>query len=419
MHPIPLSLPGQTHMGIAGHIGVGHARSHQGFVQDDAAGFAALVTLLSRIRPMNMTVSRIVVDEDGLGITLRCGGEGRAAPGRRLSAFERRLLQGATGLCEFSSQTLATRVLGRVWGQGVGRLASVLILAHARAMLDAVRVNWPEAVLHARDDVPGSCGEFLGGRFRLGHAVCGWLLTINASPEGCGPVEDSEGIVPIGNKGRLLEELGLLQAPVIVLESKAFCPGASDGIVAGVPWIRWNNEFDNPVVGECLAQAARIFDRNAVVCDTAYARRKDELAQAARTVGQKICRLGMQYAQAASSACKVALAGELADILVREMGGTTFMSNDLHALVGGGGLWPGQAAVLSLLMSRREYEDASDVVTNGQELSLVADIVLAALPLLFERLAEARTLVVDRAPALSPDQLSALLDGVKDASARS
>ena len=408
MSLIPVPLQEQAHLGIAGHIGVGHACSHQGFVQDDAAGFAALVALLSRLCSMDMTVDRIRMDEGRLGIRLLCGGEGTAALNTGCSLSEWDVLQRAEGMCEFSSQTLATRVLGRVRGQGVDRLAAVLTLAHARAMLDAVRRHWPEATLHAQDDVPGSCGEFLGGKLRLGQAVCGWLLTINASPDGTGPVEDSEGIVPTGSKGRLLRELGLLRAPVIVLESRAFCPGVSDDLAVGAPWIRWNNQHDNPVVGECLAQAAQGLGLNAVVCATAYARREGEMAQAVRAIGQKICRLGARYARAQTSAEKVSLAAELADILAHDLGGTTFMSNGLHALVAGGGLWPGQAAVLSLLTSRREYEAAGEVVTNRQELFLMADIVLAAIPLLFGRLAEARACIEERTPEASPDQLLVL-----------
>lgn len=46
-------------LAFAGHIGVGHANSHQGFVQDDATGFATLLALLLRVCPLDLTVTAV------------------------------------------------------------------------------------------------------------------------------------------------------------------------------------------------------------------------------------------------------------------------------------------------------------------------------------------------------------------------
>ncbi len=90
-------------------------------------------------------------------------------------------------------------------------------------------------------------------------------------PDGSGPVEDSEGILPVGSKGRLMQELGMCRIPCIVLESKAYSPGDSDGLdAASRPWVRWNQDSDNPTVGWCLVQAARQCHARAVVNDRAY-----------------------------------------------------------------------------------------------------------------------------------------------------
>lgn len=187
-------------LAFAGHIGVGHANSHQGFVQDDATGFATLLALLLRVCPLDLTVTAVRTDEDKLTVSLACGGQGQASLSGGFSPFETDLLQRGTGLCELSSQTLTTKVLGRIRGQGMDKMGAVLILAHARALLDAVRRHWPAGVLHATDDIPGSCGEFLGGMLSLEGTPCAWLLTINASPDGSGPVEDSEGILPVATR---------------------------------------------------------------------------------------------------------------------------------------------------------------------------------------------------------------------------
>ena len=267
-------------------------------------------------------------------------------------------------------------------------------------MLNAIQNVWPEKTLHVADDTPGSCGEFLGGTLQLGKYVYGWLLTINAAAEGLGPVEDSEGIVPIGNKGRLMQELGIASAPFIVLESKAYSPGPSDSLVSTTPWIRWNNDIDNPVVGDCLVRAARQLGYEPQIHATAYARRKGEMQEATGHMGKKICQLGQAYAKAASSMTKVRIAGELADLLVHEVGGTSFMSNCIHEVAGGGGLWPGQAAVLSMLVSHHEYEKVGTIITGNKDISVLADICMTALQMLAERIPEAQRFINQRMPSI-------------------
>lgn len=390
---------------IAGHIGVGHADSHMGLVQDDAVGFSALVSILMRIRPVDLTVEQVSVKKGEVQIVLRGGGQGRASFSGPVSVFEQRLLSSAEGLCELSSQTLATRVLGRTVGQGVARLSSVFALAHARAVLRAIQRAWPDDSVHYADDTPGSCGEFLGGKLQIGTHAYGWLLTINASADGSGPVEDSEGIVPVGNKGRLMQELGMASVPFIVLESKACSPGVSESLASTTPWIRWNNDVDNPVVGECLVRAARQLGYELQVHDMAYVRRRGEMQEATARLGRRICQLGQAYAEAASSMAKVRIAGELAELLAHEAGGTSFMSSCVHDIAGGGGLWPGQAAVLSLLASRCEYENMGAVVTGNEEINALADIVMTALPMLAERLPEAQRFIHERRPDIGFESL--------------
>lgn len=405
MKLFPLPCDYKADLAFAGHIGVGHVNSHQGFVQDDAAGFAALLALLLRICPLDMTVTAICTDGDRLTVSLACGGQGQASLPGGFSPFEADLLQRGTGLCELSSQTLATRVLGRIRGQGMDKRGAVLILAHVRALLDAIRRHWPAGVRHITDDIPGSCGEFLGGMLSLEGTACAWMLTINASPDGSGPVEDSEGILPVGSKGRLMQELGMCRTPCIVLESKAYSPGDSDGLAASRPWIRWNQDSDNPTVGWCLVQAARQCHARAVVNDRAYPRRPGELDRASQALGGKISKLGQDYARARTSAQKVALAAALADILEQEIGGTSFMSQAVHATAAGGGLWPGQAAMLSLLASREEYRSLKVLITTRQELELLADIALTAAVLLRERLSEAAAFIRARTPQPEPERL--------------
>ena len=75
------------------------------------------------------------------------------------------------------------------------------------------------------------------------------------------------------------------------------------------------------------------------------------------------------------------------------------MSQAVHATAAGGGLWPGQAAMLSLLASREEYRSLKVLITTRQELELLADIALTAAVLLRERLSEAAAFIRARTPA--------------------
>lgn len=413
----PLACHQPPLLAFAAHIGVGHANSHQGFVQDDATGFATLLALLLRACPLNPSVTDIRTEDASLTVRLACGVQGTATLSQGFSPFETDLLRRASGLCELSSQSLTTRVLGRVRGQGMDRLGAVLTLAHARALLEALRRYWPAETRYTEDDVPGSCGAFLGGMLSLEGLPCAWLLTINASPDGSGPVEDSEGIVPVGGKGELMGKLGMDRVPCIVLESKACSPGNSDGLTGSTPWVRWNRDSDNPVVGRCLAEAARQYHAQAVISDTAYPRRPSDLDDAGRALGEKIARLGHEYAAARTSAHKVALASTLARLLEQEIGGTSFMSPSIHSLAGGGGLWPGQGAMLSLLASRTEYRQRKTIITEQPELDLLVDIALKAARLLGQRLPEAQVFLRERRPRTTPEQLLERLTADHGASA--
>ena len=84
--------------GLAGHVGVAHAYSHSGFMQDDALGFATLLDILSQARPMNLRIAEIQCS-DGEHIVVRTGdgGTGTARARRGVSPFELDMMQRAVG----------------------------------------------------------------------------------------------------------------------------------------------------------------------------------------------------------------------------------------------------------------------------------------------------------------------------------
>lgn len=392
-------------VGIVGHVGVGHVYSHSDFMQDDSGGFATLLTLLRQACPCDITVSAVSLpDPYTVCVETVGGGVGIGRATHPFTPSELRLMRFAEGKCSTSPQGLATQCLGRVCGHGAGRHSTAFTLALSRALADTLRATWPMPLEQAPEDIPGCCGEYLGGVLDIDGLACAWLLTINAAEGGIGPNEDGEGCVPIGNKGLVMQRLGLDTCPIIVLESKVIAPALSSKLSENTLFVRWNDSVDNPVVGHCLSRACQQEGCTACVLPHAYARSQTDMAQAARTLGQRISALGDAYAKAATSAEKVKIMATLSDICARDSGGTIFMSNAIHALVGNGGLWPGLGAVLSLLAAPQQ-QPHGEIYFTEEELLRQARVVAHACRLLGEEYEAAMRYVTARRRSYSPDEL--------------
>ena len=235
-----------------------------------------------------------------------------------------------------------------------------------------------------------------------------WLITINASPGGSGPNEDSEGMVPIGNKGKLIAELGMDAIPVIILESKAFVPALAQQFDKDQHFVRWNEKVDNPVVGESLVKALKSLDLPYMLDNSAYVR-NDSLEIETKRVGQYIAELGTQYAQSKTSSQKVKIAAELSKLITQDVGGSIFMSDAIFKLTSGGGLWPGQSAVLSTVTCKANIDKNNAIVAEESELQDSIRVVFQALAYLHARQKEAQLLVQERSPKLSPEDLLRLI----------
>ena len=391
--------------GIAGHVGVGHAYSHSGFMQDDSTGFSVLLFLLCRVHAMDVTIADVQCpDGKTICVTTRGGGTGQAAARRGVSPFELGIMRQAIGRGRESLQHLVCRLFGRMYGQGVYDVATAFELAVAVAQLDTVRQCWPHETVYDRDDTPESCGVFLGGNLALDGQPVAWLLSINASQGGIGPNEDSEGIIPIGNKGRLMQRLGMDRHPVIVLEAKSFVPSMKDTVHAASFFVRWNETFDNAVVGRSLALAAEKQAMPCIVQGNAY-QRDDQLSRETRNVGCEIAEIGERYAHAETAAQKVSLAGRLSVIVSERLGGSIFLSDAIFRIVGGGGLWPGQAAVLSLLATEAYACRMCTMVTENEELEGMVNVTLDGMGILLANIDEAHAVMRARKEALSPEAL--------------
>jgi hypothetical protein len=396
-------------IGLAGHIGVSHAHSHSGFVQEDGAGFSVLGKMFRQAAPVDL---RIVHIEVGAGpgritVTLEGGGSGTAKARCGITPAEVGLMQAALGKDGLSPQTLATMIFGRVHGQGILEIPAAFTTALARAVVATFLINYPQRFIFFEEDTPQSCGCYLGTVLQIDGTPVSAILTVNAGLGGLGPNEDTEGNVPIGNKGRLMSILGMETLPTILVESKAYVPFWSDKIKETTLIVRANQEHDNSVVGECLVQASEVLGYPVYLPPNPYPRKTGSLMQSTQEIGQKIIGLGNRLAKACNCGEKNAITGELATLVKYDMGGVVFMSNGVNDIVDHGGLLPGTAAVLSTAVSTEYISHYQIPLLTKNDLEMYERTVVKAIGILHTRLSEACEQLRER--AIGKVQLAAMV----------
>lgn len=389
---------------LMGHNGVGHAVSHSGFKQDDSYGFAMLVNMLQACVPLDLTIKNICTDKESIEIELACGGKGRAFARRGVSNAEKELMKRAVGLCSYAPQNLAMRIFGRVYGQGVNEVCSAFNLACSKAILDSYRQAWTET-LYAEETLPHSAGAFLAGCMCLDGQIIAWMLTVNAAQGGLGPLEDSEGNIPIGSKGEIMRKMGMDSIPTIILENRAYVPSVSNELQKASFWVRWNKEYDNTVVGKALIEALEEEHLPFVFSDNAYMRNDLSLEKECCRIGNRLIELGTKYKQSQTSAERVEIAGDLAQLVSEDMGGSIFMSNKLFTLTAGGGLFPGLAAVFSALVPYSEYRETQQIDYKEKEIEQSFAVLVKAVRIILEKHAEALKEIEQKKTAVSAAEL--------------
>jgi hypothetical protein len=379
-------------VGICGHAGVGHIHSHSGFVQDDSGGFAAATELLKAAFPTDTTVRSAEADlETGfITVTTGDGGVGKARARRGVTPYEAELLGRAAGRDASFTQALAFAVFGRIYGQGVLEVPVALQAAAALAVVDTFEKKHPGKVKTAAEDLPGNIGRMMGAVLDIDGVPAAVLAVVNATEGGLGPVEDLEGNVILGDKGRLMKELGLDTAPTIVVEGKAYVPGACENLKENTFWIRHNSLSDSGVTAECLAEAAAKKGFPYRTVDSAFPRGANALEKGTRELGEKIASLGRDLAEARTSREKVRLVGDLALLVSQDAGGVTFMSDAMQDVVGSAGMVPGTTAVISLIVTSDYIRRWKIPELSREDTGRICEIIAAAVPLLAGHGEEAR-----------------------------
>jgi hypothetical protein len=223
--------------------------------------------------------------------------------------------------------------------------------ALCRAVIDTFHRKYPEDIHISDEGLKSNVGMCMGAKIEV-HGTCVAVMAVlNATKGGIGPVEDLEGNICLAAKGSLMKRLGLTEIPTIIIEGKAYIPTFSSKLTENTFWVRFNEEFDNPAVGDALIQAVDKCRIPGLHSNTAYPRYTGEMKDTTLALGKKIVDIGNKIQTSTTSREKAHLIAELAVLVSQDAGGITYMSNDLHEIVAGGGLVPGLAAVLSIAVS--------------------------------------------------------------------
>ena len=398
LDPLPKECaPAQA--GILGHVGVGHVHSVSGIVHDDSVGFAVTLSLMRDALPVDLCVSAVHADPatGWIEVTTAEGGTGRAKARRGITPAQADIMQRAVGRDASLCQSLALHTLGRMYGQGVSEEASAFEAAVAYAAVDSFVRRWPQFVDAVEDTFDDNCDMTLGMRAQWKGLTLALAAVINHTEGGLGPNENNEGSVPYGaGKAALMERLGMLEAPLFMVESKAYIPARCEDLLQRTLITRANRHVDNMVMAQLLCDAGVSAELPILHDFDAYARNDGMLAGQTRALGEAIAALGTAFARASTSRDKVRLIGDLARMTSEDAGGVTFMSDAVHEQMGSGGMAPGSGAMLSMLTPRVEAEYWKAPMLFAEDMDAYRAVLAAALDLLPLRLEAARRELADK-----------------------
>ena len=288
-------------------------------------------------------------------------------------------MQRSLGMDGIYSQPLACRCFGRIYGQGVMEAPVAFQTAICLAVIDTFHKKYPEQIKISEEGLNSNVGKCMGTLIDINGSCVAVMAVINASHGGIGPVEDLEGNICLADKGSLMEEIGLDEIPTIIIEGKAYVPAFSSKLEQNTFWIRFNEEFDNPAVGDALIKAAAKCPVPSLNSNTAYPRYTGEMKETTIAFGQKIIDIGKKIKSSSISQDKANLIAELALLVSQDAGGITYMTNSLHEIVAGGGLVPGLAAVLSIAVSQKYIDENLIPEITPEDVDSYLNIIVQAI----------------------------------------
>jgi hypothetical protein len=126
-------------------------------------------------------------------------------------------------------------------------------------------------------------------------------------------------------------------------------------------------------------QAAVHLQEAAIYPRDALRREKGGIAALTKKCGDIIAELGRRIGSSVTAFEKTRALAELIAYASQEAGGVSFMSNNLHELVGGPGAMPGTAAVLSLLVPKHYIDVHVQPFLTETDVQAYVEILKAAV----------------------------------------
>lgn len=337
---------------IAGHAGVGHVFSHSGFVQDDSQGFALVSSMLCSIKGLSPKITEIEVDRDSHSFTVHTsgGGIGQAFPARGVTPFEVDLVRSIVGENPCFPQRCVMKAFGRLYGHGISEVPVSLEYAIAESLMKSFEKQIEDFRVMSRNTEEAD--DIVGGiSVDMGYGPVVLMLTINGSRLGTGPVEDLEGNVDLDFKKDLMESLGILEAPTIIVESKAYVP-TLEGIEDDTFLVRYNKEIDNSMVGQALEQALKDTRTTFKVINSAFPASKGSMRVNTEKFAKELTKVVKDFGEARTAVEKTRLAANISRLVSQDLGGVIFMSDNVHDRYRSAGMKPGTSATLSIVVSQ-------------------------------------------------------------------
>ena len=379
-------------IGIVGHAGAGHANSHCGFIQDDSGGLTTVTALLKRMTGLDLTIVEVKAEVGQKGsftVKTACGGTATSSPRRGVTPYEAQLVQRIVGQEAICSQTLAMTAFGRMLGQGAMEAPVALQSAIANAAIDSFVRNYPDRFLTGDEGVQGNEGRFLSTVIDVNAIPVSLMGLLNATSGGLGPNEDVEGNVNLAGKADVMSALGLDRIPTIVVEGKVCADPVSKEIDCPTFVTRAYPGDDNTTVSTCLEEAAQSLGYPIVYPKELLARQKGALRALTQKMGDELVALAKAFGAATTSREKVRLAAEINRFASEDLGGVTFMSDDVHEIMGGVGMIPGVSGVLSLFISRKELAEKVYPALSLEDAQKYVDVILKTVELIDQKYGDA------------------------------
>lgn len=391
MAQVSLSKASKGILGIVGHAGCGHANSHCGFVQDDSGGLAALLRILERATGLDLTIDKVtptVGKAGGFTVHTTSGGCAWAPAGRGVTPTEAELSERVVGLSAVTTQADAVHAFGRMLGQGAFEVPVALQTAIANAAVDSFAKNFPQ-LIGGEEHIPGNIGRLLGGVITVDGIDVSILAVVNATEGGIGPNEDIEGNVNLAGKADLMQRFGLDVLPTILVEGKVCAVPISSTIDTPTFVTRAYRGDDNVTVSECLVASAQKLGYPILFPRELLKRSPDAMRSLTQKMGEQLKELAEKLSRAQTAAEKVQLAYQINRFASEDLGGITFMSDAVHAVMGGVGAIPGTTGCLSLFVPNKELETDVYPTLTLDDVDRFADTILTAVGFLNERRKEA------------------------------